>query len=160
MAHFVARLPGRHEVVGSKPGWCVTFLAENIAVLSGRLVVEMRYRNTSLLQQSTAKFLNSLKTRQNIPWRKITVAKFELQLWSYQINHCRTTHCLAFCYFKKPLTPKCSRLLGLKPLAWCRNFSLSSLIVNEKLETRRPLSTGIFSAKNVTHQPGFEPTTS
>ena len=26
--------------------------------------------------------------------------------------------------------------------------------------TRRPLSTGIFSAKNVTHQPGFEPTTS
>ena len=27
-----------YEVVGSNPGWCVTFLAENIPVLSGRLV--------------------------------------------------------------------------------------------------------------------------
>ena len=34
----VVRLPGRHEVVRSNPGCCVTFLAENIPVLSGRLV--------------------------------------------------------------------------------------------------------------------------
>ena len=38
MAQLVVRLPGRHEVVGSNPCRCVTFLAESIPVLSGRLV--------------------------------------------------------------------------------------------------------------------------
>ena len=38
MAQLVVRLRGRHEVVGSNPCWCVTFLAQNIPVLSGRLV--------------------------------------------------------------------------------------------------------------------------
>ena len=38
MAQMVVRLPGRHEVVGSNPCSCVTFLAENIPVLSGHLV--------------------------------------------------------------------------------------------------------------------------
>ena len=38
MAQLVVRLPGKHEVVGSKPWWCVTFSGENIQVLSGRLV--------------------------------------------------------------------------------------------------------------------------
>ena len=33
-------------------------------------------------------------------------------------------------------------------------------ITKVPLVTRRPLSTGVFSAKNVTHQHGFEPTTS
>ena len=37
-AQYVVRLPGRHEVLGSNPCWCVTFLAEKILVLSGRLV--------------------------------------------------------------------------------------------------------------------------
>ena len=41
LAQLVVRLPGRHEVVGSKPCWCVTFLAESIPVLSGRLVSDI-----------------------------------------------------------------------------------------------------------------------
>ena len=39
LAHLVVRLPGRHEVVGSNPCWCATYLAENITVLSGRRVI-------------------------------------------------------------------------------------------------------------------------
>ena len=38
LAQLVVRLPGRREVAGSNPWWCVTFLAEIIPVLSRRLV--------------------------------------------------------------------------------------------------------------------------
>ena len=39
MAQLVVRLPARYEVVGSNPGWSVIFfIAENIPVISGRLV--------------------------------------------------------------------------------------------------------------------------
>ena len=38
MAQLVVRLPGRYEVVGSNTCWCVRFSADNIPVLSGRLV--------------------------------------------------------------------------------------------------------------------------
>ena len=41
LAKLIVRLPGRHEVVGSKPCGCVTFLAENIPVLNGRLVSDI-----------------------------------------------------------------------------------------------------------------------
>ena len=40
MAQLVERLPARHEVMDSNPGLSVTFfIAENIPVLSGRLVL-------------------------------------------------------------------------------------------------------------------------
>ena len=40
MAQLLVRLPDRNEVVGSNPGWSVLFFfAENIPVLSGRLVL-------------------------------------------------------------------------------------------------------------------------
>ena len=45
MAQLVVCLPGRHEVVGSNPCCCVTFLAENIPVLSGRLVCNYRVKD-------------------------------------------------------------------------------------------------------------------
>ena len=38
LAQLVVRLSRRHKIVCSNPCWCVTILAENIAVLSGRLV--------------------------------------------------------------------------------------------------------------------------
>ena len=38
LAQLVVRPPSRHEVVRSNPCRCVTCLAENIPVLSGRLV--------------------------------------------------------------------------------------------------------------------------
>ena len=38
MANLVVRLPGKHDVLGSNPYWCVTFLAENIQVLAGVLL--------------------------------------------------------------------------------------------------------------------------
>ena len=37
LAQLVVRVPGRHEVVGSNPSLCVTSLADNIPVHSGRL---------------------------------------------------------------------------------------------------------------------------
>ena len=43
---------------------------------------------------------------------------------------------------------------------FCIGSSSRSWLNNTSCKTRRPLSTGIFSAKNVTHQHGFEPTTS
>ena len=42
MAQLVGRVPARHEVMGSNPDCSVTFSAENIPVLSGLLVIQMR----------------------------------------------------------------------------------------------------------------------
>ena len=41
MAQLVVRVPARHEVMGPNPDWSVTFLAENIPVLSGLLVIQI-----------------------------------------------------------------------------------------------------------------------
>ena len=41
MVQLVVREPARHEVMGSNPYCSVTFLAENIPVLSGLLVLNL-----------------------------------------------------------------------------------------------------------------------
>ena len=46
MAQLVVRVPGRNEVVGAGPCWCIPFSTENIPVLSGRLVF-----NASLIRK-------------------------------------------------------------------------------------------------------------
>ena len=60
MAQLVVRLPGRHEVVGSNPCRCVTFLAENILVFNGRLIFRPHIFNGGGKSRSVMRFLQIL----------------------------------------------------------------------------------------------------
>ena len=72
MAQLVAwqkpSLPGKNEVVGSNPWRCVTFLAENIAVLSGRLVFKWLPTNIFITPTIPRKIKKTSPLGSYTPW--------------------------------------------------------------------------------------------
>ena len=76
MAQSVVRLPGSHEVVGSNPCWCITFLAENIPVLSGLLVLNIRILHRRLGSEKVGVWVTDISSI-NIPEEKLSPPKAE-----------------------------------------------------------------------------------
>ena len=141
-AQLVVHLSGRHEVVGSNPCWCVTFLAENIPVLSGRLVpnevfvLNVKSRHflcpddcfqgvmtfVSLLHSPTSPLSGvSLNTCLiGLAFLCIYSAfnalanTSELMLFSYQANHAKVTHSCLIHVFATFLLWPCNWV----PLNW------------------------------------------